>query len=162
MLSLRDDCALVPGDCQHPPSPPPPRLALAPPPKPRPAVDNRFRPGAQSRRRSQWLTGSRAVNKIAGVLAVSLAVVLVIGMATLLPEVTVGHHPPQREACTQDDNDCRIVPSLPGRPSFGIREVREPITVPIPWLGVSALAVGIGAWRMGWFIHWLERHDTRD
>lgn len=83
------------------------------------------------------------MNKIAGILAVSLAVILVIGLATLLPEVTVS-----------------VDKAEPFEKAFGVQDERT--TVPIPWLAVSALAVGIGVWRVGWFIRWLERHDTRD
>ena len=58
------------------------------------------------------------MNKIAGILGVGLAVVVVIIMASLLPI--------------------------------------------LPWFVVSVLAIAVGFWRVGWFIRWLERHDTRD
>ena len=58
------------------------------------------------------------MNKIAGILGVGLAVVVVIIMASLLPI--------------------------------------------LPWFVVSVLAIAVGVWRVGWFIRWLERHDTRD
>ena len=33
---------------------------------------------------------------------------------------------------------------------------------PALWLVVSLLAIGLGAWRVGWFIDWLERRDSDD
>ena len=83
------------------------------------------------------------MNKVAGVLAVTMVVVLVIGLATLLPEVTVSVDEAEyfeRQAGVQD----------------------ERTAVPIPWFVVSVLAIAIGVWRVGWFIRWLERHDTND
>ena len=83
------------------------------------------------------------MNKIAGVLAVTMVVVLVIGLATLLPEVTVSVDEAEyfeRQAGVKD----------------------ERTTVPIPWFVVSVLAIAVGVWRVGWFIRWLERHDSRD
>ena len=81
------------------------------------------------------------MNKIVGALAVATAVLVVVIAAALLPEVTVGHESVE-----------------PFQRQFGAED--KPITLPIPWLVVSALAVGIGAWRIGWFIRWLERHNT--
>ena len=81
------------------------------------------------------------MNKIAGVLAVTMVVVLVIGLATLLPEVTVSVDEAEyfeRQAGVQD----------------------ERTTVPIPWFVVSLLAIAVGVWRVGWFIRWLEQHEV--
>ncbi len=80
------------------------------------------------------------MNKIAGILAVSLVVILVISMASLLPEVTVS-----------------VDEAEPFQKQFGAQDERT--TVPIPWFVVSALALGVGFWRVGWFIRWLERRD---
>ena len=33
---------------------------------------------------------------------------------------------------------------------------------PALWLVVSLLAIGLGAWRVGWFIDWLKRRDSDD
>ncbi len=30
----------------------------------------------------------------------------------------------------------------------------------LPWFVISLVAIGIGAWRVGWFIDWLERRDS--
>lgn len=95
------------------------------------------------------------MNKVVGILAVGTAVLVVIIMATLLPEVTVGHEPTQR-ILISDPVSSILTGDDPEFAEVG----GEPITLPIPWLVVSVLAVGIGAWRVGWFVRWLERHDS--
>ena len=80
------------------------------------------------------------MNKIVGVLAVATAVLVVIIMATLLPEVTVS-----------------VDEAEPFERQFGVQDERT--TVPIPWFVVSVLAIGVGVWRAGWFIDWLERRS---
>ena len=104
------------------------------------------------------------MNKIVGFLAVGTAVLVVIIMATLLPEVTVGHEPPRLEACTQGEEGCRTIDSpIPGlRPSVSTRYYSEPRTIPIPWLVVSVLALAVGFWRVGWFVRWLERRGREE
>ena len=94
------------------------------------------------------------MNKIVGVLAVATAVLVVIIMATLLPEVTVGHEPTQRILISDPVSDI-----LAGSDPEFVEHGGEPITRPIPWLVVSVLAIAVGVWRVGWFIRWLERRS---
>ena len=82
------------------------------------------------------------MNKIVGVLAVATAVLVVIIMATLLPEVTVS-----------------VDEAEPFERQFGVQDERT--TVPIPWFVVSVLAIAVGVWRTGWFIGWLEGRSRR-
>ncbi len=91
---------------------------------------------------------------IIGVLAVGTAVLVVIIMASLLPEVTVGHEPTQRILISDPVSDI-----VAGRDPEFVEHGGEPITYPIPWLVVSILAIAVGFWRVGWFVRWLERHD---
>ncbi len=97
------------------------------------------------------------MNKVVGILAIGTAVLVVIITATLLPEVTVGHEPTQRILISDPVSDI-----LAGRDPTFVEHGGEPITYPIPWLVVSVLALAVGAWRLGWFVRWLERHDREE